>query len=271
MGTGSLGSGLTPPDGGGSPSSTSPRLRGLPISGSHALNIPRQPFLLRALAVLSLCLGIWGAMSALTEINRSLLLDRSVYVVRVKDRQLVLFDRAKMQPGAQSPVLRPLIEPFLKLPRPEIERLSLLLGDALYDRRGVAVPLGILQLILCWLLLSGSLGSLRRQPSGISTWTWACWANIPFSLLSMLVTFVHSRTLMARLGPTTADALAQVTGHGRDAELATLWQLTRLFVMSQAFMEGLGVLFLGLTALYLGRFRVPERDRERDRDRDRDL
>jgi hypothetical protein len=265
MANGSLGSGFTPREGGAPPSSSSPRLRGLPIPGSQVASLPRLPFLLRFLAVLSLCLGVWGAMSALTDVNRSLLLDRSVFVVRVKDRQLLLFDQAKTRPESQSPVLRPLIDPFLKLPRAEFERLSLLLGDALYDRRGVSLPLGVLQLLLCWLLLSGSLATLRRQPTGVSTWSWACWANIPFALLNMLVTFVHSRTLMSRLGGTAADALSQVTGRGRDVELSTLWQLTRLFVMSQAFMEGRGVLFLGLTALYLQRFRPSERERDRER------
>ena len=269
MANGSLGSGSTPREGGAPPSSSSPRLRGLPLSGSQAASLPRLPFLLRLLAVLSLCLGVWGAMSALTDVNRSLLLERSVYVVRVKERQLLLFDQAKARPESPSPVLRPLIEPFLKLPRAEFERLSLLLGDALYDRRGVALPLGVLQLILCWLLLSGSLATLRRQPTGVSTWSWACWANIPFALLNMLVTFVHSRTLMSRLGGTAAEALAAVTGRTREIEMATLWQLTRLFVMSQAFMEGLGVLFLGLTALYLQRFRLPALERALERDRER--
>ncbi len=75
----------------------------------------------------------------------------------------------------------------------------------------------------------------------------------------MLVHFVHSRTLMSRLGGVAADALAQVSGRSRDVELASLWQLTRLFVMSLAMQEGLGVLLLGVTALYLQRQRLKER------------
>ena len=49
---------------------------------------------------------------------------------------------------------------------------------------------------------------------------------------------------MSRLGGTAAEALAAVTGRTREIEMVTLWQPTRLFVMSQAFMEGLGALFL---------------------------
>ena len=82
-------------------------------------------------------------MSALTDVNRSLLLERSVYVVRVKERQLLLFDR-QVRPESPSPVLRPLIEPFLKLPR-RVRAPVAALGDALYDRRRVALPLGVLR------------------------------------------------------------------------------------------------------------------------------
>lgn len=266
MATSSSGSGSTPQD--DSPSSISPS-QGSPSSSSRdggpvsvvgrMGTLPRRPFFLRILAVVSLCVGLWGAMSALGDINEAVLLDRTAYVVREKERRLMMFDQAQSHPESVLRVVRPVLEPFLKLPRAEIERLSLQLGDVLYARRGVQLPLGVLQLILCWLLLSGSLGTLRRQPWGVSTWAWACWASIPFSLLDMLVKFVHSRTLMARLGSATADALAQVSGRSRELELASLWQMTRLFVMSQAMQEGLGVLLMGVTALYLQRLRARER------------
>lgn len=261
--------------------------------------LPRLPLTMRILAILSLCAGLWGAMSSLAEVNGALLLDRKDFVLRVRDRQLMLFDQLQaQQPKPAAPaipvpdggtgalpesvsqpvppppasaaedssgkILRPFIGPFMKLQRAEAERLSLLLGDVLFERRGVTVPLGVLQLILCWLLISGSLATFRRQAWGLSTWSFACWASISFALLSMLVTFVHSRTLMYRLGQQVAEALAHASGHSVEVETVSLWQLTRLYVVLRAAIEGLWVLILGLTALYLQRYLLTmDRDRKR--------
>jgi hypothetical protein len=231
------------------------------------------------LAVLSICVGLWGAMSALAEVNGALFLDRHAYVLRVRDRQIMIFEQLQQQMTASEKdgrgnFLRPYVAPFLKLQRADAERLALLLGDAIYDRRGVAVPLGVLQLILSWLLISGALATLRRQSFGISTWSFACWATIFFSLLNMLVTFVHSRTLMDRLGKPVSEALALANGHGADFELAGLWQLTRLYVMLRAALDGFWVLVLGVTALCLQRVllqteRTGERSAPLSQERDR--
>jgi hypothetical protein len=217
--------------------------------------IPRLPLYLRFLAVICLLAGLWGAMTSLAEVNGALFLERNAFVWRVRDRQLVLFDQLQAQAQKQqgSDVLRPFVAPFLKLPRAEADRLSLLLGDVLYDRRGVAVPLAALELILCWLLISGSLAALRQKAWGLSTWSFACWASIFFCLLSMLVTFVHSRMLMDRLGQPVSVALAQATGHSPELELAGLWQLTRLYVLMRAALSALWALVLGVSALLLQR------------------
>jgi len=235
--------------------------------------LPRLSLSLRVLCILSLCCGVWGAFFALADVNTALLLDRNAFVFRTRDRELMLFDQLKGQlagqlqkdPQAQD-LLHPLVAPFLKLPRPEAERLSLLLGDALYDRRGVTVPLGLLQLILSWLLISGSLATLRRQAWGLSTWSFGCWANMFFALLDMLVTFVHSRTLMERLGQPVAQALAQASGHTVELELAGLWQTVRLYVVLRAAVDGFWVLVLGLSALCLQRLlHLVERAQARER------
>lgn len=229
--------------------------------------------------MLSICVGLWGAMTALAEVNGALFLDRQAYVLRVRDRQVMLFDQLQQQMAASEQsgrrdFLRPFAAPFLKLQRADAERLTLLLGDAFYDRRGVAVPLGVLQLILSWLLISGSLATLRRQSFGVSTWSFACWASIFFALLNMLVTFVHSRTLMDRLGKPVAEALALANGRSVELELAGLWQLTRLYVMMRAAVDGLWVLVLGVTALGLQRLvqqteRAGERTAPLSQERDR--
>jgi hypothetical protein len=78
--------------------------------------------------------------------------------------------------------------------------------------------------------------------------------NIPFSLLSIIVTLVHSRTLRDRLGPQVAEGLAKVTGRPAAAELYGIHQFVRLYVGGQAALLALWVLLLGGTALYLQRY-----------------
>jgi hypothetical protein len=205
-------------------------------------------------------------VGALAELNGALLHDREGFIRAVQQRQLARYDEAhkqeaaaqgpgQQQPGQATPArpavspLRSLFAPLLKLPREEISRLSLLLGDELHERQRVTVPLGLLQLILSWLLLTGALGTLRRQPGAASTWSWACTVNIPFSLLALVVMFMHARQLLQRLGPPTAEALAKVSGRTSDRELDDLRQLMREFVMLQSLASVLGVLLLGATAL----------------------
>jgi hypothetical protein len=171
-------------------------------------------------------------------------------------------------PAGGSDLLRQLAEPFLRLPAADSDRLALLLGAAYSDRRRVVVPLGLLQLLCCWLLLSGALATLRRQGWGPSMWSFAAWAGIGFALLHTLVAFVDSRNLMARLGPPAAAALAQANSISVDQAMSHLWQLARLGVVFRAAIEGVWVLLLGLSALYIRRWLphkrapiLPSRDR----------
>jgi hypothetical protein len=234
-----------------------------PASDRTPPPLPRAPVLLRILAVLSLLIGLVGGLSALAELNGALLLDRDSYIRAVQQRQLSLYDEAKRREeagggggakGATLGALRPLLSPLLRLPREEISRLSLLLGDELHERQRVTVPLGLLQLILSWLLLTGGLGTLRRQVWAPPLWGWACTVNIPFSLLSLVVMFVHARQTVQRLGPMTAEALAKVSGRPAERELDELWQLMRSFVVWQAMTAVLGVLLLGVTTLAVQRY-----------------
>lgn len=241
---------------------------------------PRPPLHVQLLAVLSLLIGLLGAVGALAELNGALLHERDSYIKAVQQRQLARYDDARKQEaaqGAQSPgqgttqsrtgtvsPLRPLFAPLLKLPREEISRLSLLLGDELHERQRVMVPLSLLQLILSWLLMNGALGTLRRQPGAASTWSWACTVNIPFSLLALVVMFMHARQMLQRLGPPAAEALAKVSGRHVDRELDDLRQLMREFVMLQSLASVLGVLLLGATALAVQHYIVKLRRIEGD-------
>lgn len=232
------------------------------------LPLVRLPLLMRLFAVISLLAGMWGAVSSLAELLAGVRADRTVFISRVHDRQLALYD--KLQPGAAAaatsttsadsarPGARPLldIEPLLHLPRPEFEHLSLLLGDELYEQLPVAVPLALLQLLLSWLLLTAALGVLRRQGWALSMWSWACMVNIPFALLSITVTLVHSRAIREHLLPPVAEALAKSSGRPVATELYGLQQLVRLYVGGQAALLALWVLLLGATALYLQRYQT---------------
>jgi hypothetical protein len=225
---------------------------------------PRLPLYVRLVSVVALLMGLWGAFSGLTEVNTLLLADRDSYVVRVRDRQLGIYDQlqqsnqAAQDSGRAYALLRPLIGPFLKLPRTEIGRLSAMLGDSLYEWRSVSIPLGLLQVLLSWVLLTGAVGTLRGRIPSVGTLSWGCMVNIPFSLLSVVVTFVHSRRLMSALGNEAANALAKVSGHPVEQELQELWQVARMYVISRAAVEGTWVLALGLTALLVQRYVVRE-------------
>lgn len=225
---------------------------------------PRLPLHVRLVSIVALLMGLWGAFSALAEVNTLLLADRDSYVVRVRDRQLGIYDQlqqskqAAQDPGRAYGLLRPLIGPFMGLPRPEISRLSAMLGDSLYEWRSVTIPLGLLQVLLSWVLLSGAVGTLRGRISAVGTLSWGCMVNIPFSLLSVVVTFVHSRRLMAALGGEAAAALAKLSSRPVEHELQELWQVARMYVISRAALEGMWVLALGVTALLVQRYVVRE-------------
>ena len=273
---------------------------------------------MRFLALLSLIAGMWGAISSLAELMGGVRADRALFISRVRDRQLALYDSLQAsttggQPaaapaptGAANPPLpsamnippadagspivdagapmpdlssaagslpasapaaqgtgvqsggtpagSPLLMPLLRLPRTEVEHLSLLLGGELYEHLPVTVPLALLKILLSWLLLTGSLGVLRRQSWALSLWSWACMVNLPFSMLSLLVTLVHSRTLRDSFGPQVAQALAKVSGRSVEAEQYYVNQLIRLYVGGQGALLALWALLLGGTALYLQRY-----------------
>lgn len=222
---------------------------------------------MRVLAVVSLLAGLWGAVSSLAELLAGVRVDRAEFISRVRDHQLALFDslQAGSPPGSPAgsqaassgiPLAQPLIAPFLRLPRAEAERLSLLLSGELYEHLPVTIPMALLQLLLSWLLLTGSLGVLRRQSWALPMWSWACMVNLPYALLSVLVSLVHSRAIREHLGPEVAAALAKVSGHSVEAELAGFHQLTRLYVGGQAAMLALWALLLCGTGLYLQRYAV---------------
>jgi hypothetical protein len=239
----------------------------LPLTSPRPVpRLGRLPPFMLVLAILSLAAGTWGAVGSLTEILGGVHADRALFISRVRDRQLAFYDRLQTSasaPAAPSPAVapspqkvQPVFDPLLRLPRADIEYLSLLLGDALYEQLPVTVPLALLQILLSWLLLTGSLGLLRRQVWALSMWSWACRVNIPFALLSVIVLLFHSRAVRDGIGPKLAAALAKVSGQPVTTELYNVHQMVRMYVGGQAALLALWVLLLGGTALYLQRYVV---------------
>ena len=178
------------------------------VDSPRPLLVPRLPRYLQALAVLVFCIGGLQMVTGLLEVNTALLTDRSQFISSVRDRQLALFDQvSKEGAGSVTRPLRPVASTLLKLPRPEVEKLFLLLGSDLYERRNVTVPLSLLSAILGYLLASGALSSLRGRFGGIASWSWACMANIPAQLLGLIVMMVHANRLMHRVGVPAAGHL----------------------------------------------------------------
>lgn len=197
------------------------------------------------LAVLALGGGLLGLFLSMSELSGAL--DRrGAYLERVRDVQLTLYDRGRLWP------------PLQKLPRTEVERLALQLGDERYEQRGVAVPMALLGLLGSWLLLAGALGTLRRQPAAGALWSFASLVNIPLAGLSLLVTLVQTRQLLHRLGPAVAEGLGRRSGRPPQAELDELWALGSLYVTGIGLLQGLWVLCLAATTLYLKRMQGRE-------------
>ncbi|MBP6608498.1 MAG: hypothetical protein KA258_02850 [Deltaproteobacteria bacterium] len=221
-------------------------------SGGRLVLVPRLPRVLQALAVVILCIGVFQLLAGMLEVNTAILTDRSTFISSVRDRQLSMFDQlAKDGPDSLASPLRPLGRTLLRLPRPEAERLFLLLGADLYERRNVTVPMAMLQSILGFLLITGSLAALRNRLGGVALWGWACLVNIPATLLSLVVMMVHANRLMHHVGLPAAEALAKVSSRPVAVETTELEALLRMYTSAQTALLAGWVLFLGVVTLVL--------------------
>lgn len=163
----------------------------------------------------------------------------------MREAEVTLYDRKLLVP------------PLSRLPRAEVDDLAMRLGDLYYDRRGALVPLEVLKLIVGWLLLTGPLGTLRRQEFAVPLWRFACLCGIPLTGLSALVSWVLGREALRQLGPRAAEALAAVSKRAPAEEMAGLFGLLHQHMAGAAVLHGLWAAFLGLSALYLRRHLPP--------------
>ena len=235
----------------------------IPSAESGGPLLPRLPRYLQALAVVIFCIGMFQLLAGLLEVNTAILTDRSTFISSVRDRQLSVFDQvAKEGADSLASPLRPLARTLLRLPRPEVEKLFLLLGADLYERRNVTVPMSMLQALLGFLLVTGSLAALRKRLGGVAMWSWACMVNIPATLLNLVVMLVHANRLMHHVGVPAAETLAKLSGRPVPVETAELEALLRMYTSAQTVILAGWVLFLGVVTLILQNRQGPALPRE---------
>lgn len=213
--------------------------------------LPRLPAPLLALALPAVLIGLFGIFSSVSDLTDSFA-DRTTSLLRTQERALRSLDAGLLQP------------PLSSLPREEVGRLALLLGVDRHEHRGVAIPLGLLNLLSSWLLCTGALGTLRKSRLALRVWSWAALVNLPYALLSLVVTWVRARDVMAAVGTPAATALAAVTQRPVQAELDGLWILCRGYLTLLGMWNAILVLYLLISAVYLNRLAGPEPPAEDD-------
>jgi hypothetical protein len=124
--------------------------------------VMRVPRAFRLLALIGVLVGSWSALYALTHAGE-LLVTRDQFINSYRDADL-----APVITG-ESPDAR----------RARLEKVA----DALYSRRGVALPLAIADCLLSGLLFIGCFRALRLSVWGVQAWGFACTISIPYQIL----------------------------------------------------------------------------------------
>lgn len=212
----------------------------------------KLPWWLKGAVILLLCLGFFQLLAGLFDASTAALINRTQFIHRTHDFYLSVVEQIRHNgPGALSAPLRSPVSALLGLPKPELDRLLLLLAAELYEQRDVTLPLSLLRsvlgLVLCW----GALGSLRNRRDGVTALAWACMANIPATLLVLMVVSVHSNRLMQSVGTQAALALTQHSGMPAERATAEMDTLLRLWTSGITGLLSAWVLLLGFLALVL--------------------
>jgi hypothetical protein len=177
-----------------------------------------KPALFYVLAAFGLLIGSFGGMFALSK-AAPLLGSRDQYISAYREF-------AEKLPGhdAQS----------LKMAEQE--------ADAIYSRRGVALPLAAMNLILSTLLFLGCGRALRGSPWGLSAWQLAVVASLPYTLLASAFAIVEAREIAAAMP------------HDAVVELGV-----QLSILRTAIFDGLAIVYYLVCILYLRRPAIRKR------------
>jgi len=183
---------------------------------------PARPPLLFILAAFGMILGGFGMLYAMTA-GAALLAPRDAYLQ-------AHHEAAEKQLGGATPEARE-----------ELVRLTEKQADVIWSRRGVALPLAAIDLILSFLMLAGCLRALRGQSWGLSAWLLALKLSIPYVILDSAFSFVRARDMAAIYRDTTGPfgLMAQ--------SMLSLQSLTTLVKST------LELLYCGAAILYLRR------------------
>jgi hypothetical protein len=173
---------------------------------------PEKPPLLYLLAAFGLVLGSFGGMFALSK-ALPLMSTRDQYVTAYK-------------------------EWFEKLPAAKEETTALAEkeADVIYSRRGVALPLAGMNIILSTLLFLGCGRALRGSPWGWSAWRFAAMASVPYTVLASAFALVQAREMAAAMPNDPIVDMAM-----------------RLSVLKTVLLDGLAIAYYVLCVLYLRR------------------
>jgi len=174
------------------------------------------------LAIFGILLGGYGVLDAMAS-GTSLLLPRDAYIKAHREEVEKRF-------GDSGPVLR---EAIVQMTERQAE--------AVYSRRGVALPLAAIDLILSFLMMAGCLRALRRLGWGLSAWLLSVKLIIPYMVLSCAFSMMRARDMAAifRDAPPPLSGFAQM-----GLSLHTLWTLMRSTFV---------ILYCGTCILYLRR------------------
>jgi hypothetical protein len=136
----------------------------------------RLPRPLTALATLALLLGGYGGARALVEQVLPYVGSQEGYVSAAR-RELEMRN-ALAQPEVPSDV---------------IARAGDRLGEKGWTRRGINLPLGLVNLVLSAMLFAGALRALARSPWGHGAWSFSARLSIPYTIVAAVVAFVEAR------------------------------------------------------------------------------
>ena len=155
----------------------------------------RRPVGLTVLAVATIIVGGLGASHALSLQLAPLFDHHDTFVEQVRDSL-----DAQRLPGLSSD---------------ERAKLGLELGEREWSRRGVAIPLGLVNLVTSFLLFAGAIEALRGRPWGHGAWEWAARLSIPYTLVATALAVVGVRDLG---GPMAASLHAVSRGSPVDGQ-----------------------------------------------------
>jgi hypothetical protein len=187
--------------------------------------VTARPKFLLVIAAFGILLGGYGVLNAIAS-GTSLLLPRDAYIKAHRDE-------AEKRFGETTPNLR---DALVQMTEKQ--------AAASYSRRGVALPLAAIDLILSFLMMAGCLRALRGMGWGASAWSLAAKLIIPFMILDTAFGMVRARDM----APIFAEAPQPIGGFAQmGLSLHTLWTFMK---------STLVILYCGTCVLYLRRPRI---------------